>query len=203
MTSAHRTEKPFAPSCERNREPLLAVLRDAFAQRQQVLEIGSGTGQHAVYFAAALPHLIWQCSDRADQLPGIRLWLDEAALANTPAPLALDVESGPWPAQRFDAMFSANTAHIMSWEQVRALFAQLPQVLSADAVFVLYGPFKRGGEHTSAGNAAFDTQLRAQTPHRGIRDVEALDALARASGMQRVGDVAMPANNACLIWRRG
>jgi hypothetical protein len=203
MTCARIPEKPFAPSCERNREPLLAVLRDAFAQRQQVLEIGSGTGQHAVYFAAALPHLTWQCSDRADQLPGIRLWLDEAALANTPAPLALDVESGPWPAQRFDAMFSANTAHIMSWDQIQALFAQLPQVLSADAVFVLYGPFKRNGAHTSEGNAAFDAQLRAQTPHRGIRDVEALDALARTSGMQRVGDVAMPANNACLIWRRG
>jgi SAM-dependent methyltransferase len=203
MTSARIPEKPFAPSCERNREPLLAVLREWFAPCTRVLEIGSGTGQHAVYFAAALPHLTWQCSDRADQLPGIRLWLDEAALANTPAPLALDVERGPWPAQRFDAMFSANTAHIMSWDQIQALFAQLPQVLSAGAVFVLYGPFKRGGAHTSEGNAAFDAQLRAQTPHRGIRDVEALDTLARASGMQRIGDVAMPANNACLIWRRG
>lgn len=202
MTCARTPEKPFAPSCERNREPILAVLREWYAPCARVLEIGSGTGQHAVHFAAALPHLIWQCSDRAEQLPGMRLWLDEAALANTPAPLALDVESGPWPTQRFDAMFSANTAHIMSWEQVQALFAQLPQLLSAGGVFVLYGPFKRGGEHTSEGNVAFDAQLRAQTPHRGIRDVEALDALALAAGMQRIADVAMPANNACLVWRR-
>lgn len=202
MISARIPEKPFAPSCERNREPILAVLREWFASCTRVLEIGSGTGQHAVYFAAALPHLIWQCSDRPDQLPGMRCWLDEAQLPNTPPPLALDVESGPWPQSPFDAMFSANTAHIMSWEQVRGVFAHLPQVLIAGGVFVLYGPFKRGGEHTSDGNAAFDAQLRAQSPHRGIRDVEALDALALAAGMHRLGDVAMPANNACLIWQR-
>jgi len=195
--------KPFAPSCERNREPILAVLRDGFAPCTRVLEVGSGTAQHAVYFAAALAHLTWQCSDCAEALPGMRLWLDEAALANTPPPLLLDVECGPWPAPRFDAMFSANTAHIMRWEQVQAWFARLPQVLSVGAVFVLYGPFKRNGAHTSDGNARFDAQLRTQAPQRGLRDVEALDALARAAGMHRVADIPMPANNACLIWRRG
>lgn len=201
MTAA--TEKPYAPSCDRNREPILDVLREWFADRKQVLEIGSGTGQHAVYFATALPQLHWQCSDRAENLAGIRLWLDEAGLANTPSPLALDVDEESWPTRKYDAVFSANTAHIMSWTQVEKLFARLPRLLTANAVFVLYGPFRRNGEHTSAGNAAFDLQLREQVPHRGLRDVVDLDALAAAVGMHRVADIAMPANNACLIWRGG
>lgn len=196
------SEKPYAPSCDRNREPILDVLRTWFADRRQVLEIGSGTGQHAVYFAAALPHLDWQGSDRAEHLPGMRLWLDEAGLANTPPPLMLDVDDDVWPARKFDAAFSANTAHIMSWAQVTMLFARLPQVLQADALFMLYGPFRRNGEHTSAGNALFDRQLREQVPHRGLRDVADLDALAAGARMHRVADIAMPANNACLIWRR-
>lgn len=195
-------DKPFAPSCERNREPILAALRRVFADRRAVLEIGSGTGQHAVHFAAAMPWLRWQCTDRAEQLPGIRAWLDEAALPNTPPPLALDV-AGTWPAQRYDAVFSANILHIMAWPEVERLFARLPQATAADAMLAIYGPFNYGGRHTSDSNAAFDAWLQARGTHMGIRDAEAVDALATGAGFALLDDVAMPANNRCRIWRRG
>ena len=194
--------KPFAPACERNREPILAVLREAFADRRDVLEIGSGTGQHAVHFAAAMPWLSWQCSDVADNLPGIRAWLDDAHLPNTPDPVVLDVVQGPWPSHGFDALFTANTLHIMEWAAVCALFAALPSRLARDAVVVAYGPFNVGGAYSSESNRAFDAWLKARDPRSGIRDVEAVDALARAVGLRLVDDVAMPANNRCLVWHR-
>jgi hypothetical protein len=194
--------KPFSPACERNREPILAVLRERFADRRHVLEIGSGTGQHAVHFAAALPHLVWQASDVAAHLPGIRLWLDEAALPNTPAPLTLDVNDG-LPAGRHDAVFSANTLHIMGWPEVRRLFDALPAVMSPGALLTVYGPFNRNGQFSSASNAAFDAQLRAADPRRGIRDFEAVDALATVAGLALLEDRAMPANNRCITWQRG
>jgi SAM-dependent methyltransferase len=193
--------KPFAPACERNRDPILAVLRTHFADRRSVLELGSGTGQHAVYFAAAMPWLTWQCSDVDAHLPGIRLWLDEAALPNTPPPLALDVTSA-WPAQRFDAVFTANTLHIVGWPEVEALFAGVGRVLAGDGVLVVYGPFNYGGTYTSASNREFDAWLKARDPRSGIRDVEAVHALAAGIGLHVVDDVAMPANNRCLVWRR-
>jgi trans-aconitate methyltransferase len=195
-------DKPFAPACERNREPILALLSQRFADRRRVLEIGSGTGQHAVHFAAALPHLVWQCSDVAAHLPGIRMWLDEAALPNTPAPLQIDVNDG-LPSGDHDAVFSANTLHIMSWREVERLFEQLPHAMSAGALLAVYGPFNIGGRFTSASNAAFDAALRAGDPRRGIRDMEAVDALARRAGLALLEDREMPANNRCLTWRRG
>ena len=194
-------DKPFAPACERNREPILGVLREAFAARRRVLEIGSGTGQHAVHFAAAMPWLAWQCSDRAAHLPGIRQWLDEAALANTPAPLELDV-GGRWPSTRYDALFSANTLHIMGWSEVERLFACLPGVATDDAVLAIYGPFNRAGHYSSDSNAAFDRSLKSRDPRMGLRDVEAVDALAHAAGFVLGEDRAMPANNRCLVWHR-
>ncbi len=194
-------DKPCAPACDRNREPILAALRDHFADRSKVLEIGSGTGQHAVHFAAAMPHLVWQCSDRPENLPGIRMWLDEAALPNTPAPLSFDV-NGQWPERRYDAVFSANTLHIMGWPEVERLFAGLPAILAPDAKLAIYGPFNVGGRHTSEGNASFDASLKAKSPHQGLRDVEAVNALARRAGLALVEDRAMPANNRCLVWRR-
>ena len=195
-------EKPFAPACERNREPILALLNERFADRRRVLEIGSGTGQHAVHFAAALPHLVWQCSDVAAHLPGIRLWLDEAGLSNTPAPLQLDVNDG-LPRGDYDAVFSANTLHIMAWREVERLFEALPETMSPDGLLVVYGPFNRDGRFTSASNAAFDAALRAGDPQRGIRDLEAVDALARGAGLSLLEDREMPANNRCVSWRRG
>lgn len=195
-------EKPYAAACDRNREPILAVLRTHFAGCTRVLEIGSGTGQHAVHFAAAMPWLTWQCSDVADHLPGIRQWLDEAGLPNTPEPLALDVR-GEWPAQRFDAVFSANTLHIMGWPEVITLFARLPQVLAEAATVAVYGPFNYGGAFTSDSNREFDAWLKARDPDSGIRDFEAVNALAREAGLHLRADIVMPANNRMLVWQRG
>ena len=194
-------DKPHAPACERNRGPILEVLRRHFADRRRVLEIGSGTGQHAAHFAAALTWLDWQCSDRAENLPGIRAWLDEAALPNTPPPLELDVD-GPWPHGPFDAVFSANTLHIMAWHEVETLFTQLPAVVADDARLAIYGPFNYGGRYTSDSNAAFDQWLKTRSAHMGIRDAKAVDALAAAAGFVLIDDVAMPANNRCRVWQR-
>ncbi|MEO6102616.1 MAG: DUF938 domain-containing protein [Pseudoxanthomonas sp.] len=219
------TTKPDAPSCERNREPILQVLQAHFADRRQVLEIGSGTGQHAVHFAAAMPWLTWQCSDRAGNLPGIRAWLDDAGLCNTPAPVELDVAHGSWPSPSFDAVFTANTLHIMAWQEVEALFVGLGQTLASTPseactgprsalppsappptrgeglILAVYGPFNYGGDFSSDSNRAFDASLRARNPRMGIRDFEEVDALALGVGLERVDDIAMPANNRCLVWR--
>lgn len=193
-------EKPNAPSCERNREPILGVLRQHFADRRHVLEIGSGTGQHAVFFAEHLPHLSWQTSDRAEHLPGITAWLDEAALPNTPPPLLLDVQE-TWPTGRFDAFFSANTLHIMPWAAVEALFTGLAGVMAGDAKLAIYGPFNYGGQFTSDSNASFDRRLKEMAPHQGIRDFEKVDALAQSAGLSLLEDRAMPSNNRCLVWQ--
>jgi hypothetical protein len=193
--------KPWSPASERNRNPILAVLRERFADRKRVLEIGSGTGQHAAHFAAALPFLQWQASDLPENLPGIRLWLDEAGLQNTPPPLALDVQAGPPPGE-YDAVFTANTLHIMSWPKVVRMFEWLPSATSSDAVLVVYGPFNDHGRFTSESNAAFDASLREGLSSRGIRDFEAVDALARKAGFELLEDREMPANNRCLCWRR-
>lgn len=211
------TDKPYAPACDRNRDPILAVLREQFVSQRSVLEIGSGTGQHAVHFAAAMPWLRWQCADVAENLPGIRLWLDEAKLANTPPPLALDVR-GAWPAESFDAVFSANTLHIMGWAEVESFFAGVDRVLAGgpstslrhaqderkpeEGVVAVYGPFNYDGAYTSDSNRDFDGWLKARDPRSGIRDFEAVDALARGIGLHLVADVAMPANNRTLVWRR-
>jgi Protein of unknown function (DUF938) len=220
--------KPHSPACDRNKDPILDVLRTHFADRRHVLEIGSGTGQHAVHFAAAMPWLRWQCSDHVDHLPGIGMWLDEAGLPNTPTPFALQAAVWPVPhfdptpvlqpsgpdaltarntvaddgAQRYDAVFSANTLHIMGWPEVQALFAALPTVLADDATVAVYGPFNEGGEYTSDSNRDFDGWLKARDPRSAIRDVEAVHALADAIGLRAVADVAMPANNRMLVWRR-
>ncbi|MDN5850845.1 MAG: class I SAM-dependent methyltransferase [Nitrococcus sp.] len=193
--------KPCAPACERNRDPILAVLQRHFADRNRVLEIGSGTGQHAVYFGAALPHLIWQTSDLEAHHAGIRAWLDEASLANVLPPLRLDV-TADWPAARYDAVFSANTLHIMGWSEVQALFAALPGVLLPKAKVVVYGPFHYHGRPTSDSNARFDAALRSQPGDMGIRDRDSVDRLAQAGGLNLIDDRAMPANNRCLVWQR-
>jgi cyclopropane fatty-acyl-phospholipid synthase-like methyltransferase len=193
--------KPFSPASERNREPILATLRTWFADRRDVLEIGSGTGQHAVHMAAAMPQLVWQCSDRAEHLPGMRQWLDEAALPNVPSPLELDV-TGTWPAHRYDAIFSANTLHIMGWPEVERLFAALPSVTTDDACVAIYGPFNIDGRFTSESNAAFDRDLKMRGAHMGLRDTAAVDALAASAGFDLADDVAMPANNRLRLWKR-
>ncbi len=195
-------ERPYAAACDENRDVILAVLRPRLQQARTLLEIGSGTGQHAVYFAAALPHLSWQPSDQAVHHPGMRLWLDAAGLANLLPPLALDVSRDAWPAGPYDAAFSANTAHIMDATAVTDMFAGIGRVLCRDGLFLLYGPFNRAGRYTSASNARFDAWLKTRDPASGIRDIAWLNELAAAAGLQPAEEIAMPVNNLTLVWRR-
>ena len=183
--------KPYSEASERNREPILAVLERVFKDRKKVLEIGSGTGQHAAYFSAALPHLVWQASDVAENLPGVRQWGVD--------PIELDVD-GTWPGIDADAAFSANTTHIMSWPQVERMFAGIGRLRVQ--TFCLYGPFNYGGKHTSESNARFDAMLRGRDPASGLRDFEAVIALAARNGMALQEDNAMPANNRLLVFGR-
>jgi SAM-dependent methyltransferase len=194
--------KPYSEACERNRDPILVVLREVFADRRRVLEIGSGTGQHAVHFAAGLPHLVWQPSDRAENLPGIRLWRDEADLANLLAPIKLDLNQDPWPDVQADASFSANTLHIVSWPEVQTLLQRIGKMLPPGGVLAIYGPFAYGARHTSESNASFDQFLRSRDPLSGIRNFEDVDELARGQGLRLASDRAMPANNRTLVWHR-
>lgn len=195
-------DKPFSESCVQNREPILAVLREIFADCRQVLEIGSGTGQHAVYFGAALSHLVWQSADVPPHHAGIQAWLEEAALPNVRPPIALDVSQSGWRNGRYDAVFSANTLHIMGWPEVEAFFEGVGEVLEAGGVLAVYGPFNTNGAFTSESNARFDAWLKARDPASGVRDFAAVDALARAQGLVLQQDIAMPANNRTLVWRR-
>ncbi len=193
--------KPWSEACERNRDPILSVLREAFASVNRVLEIGSGTGQHAVYFAAAMPHLVWQTSDLPASHNGIRQWIAEAGLPNVLPPVALDVDDAKWPEGDFDAVFTANTLHIMSWDSVRRLLAGVALLLPAGAPLCVYGPFNYGGRYTSESNAAFDRMLRERNPESAIRDAESVCALASENGLTPEADHAMPANNRLLIFR--
>ncbi len=191
-----------AESCERNKGPILGVLRRELAGARTVLEIGSGTGQHAVYFAAQLPQLSWQASEVPALLPGLEERLRLAGAPNLPAPLALDVRTTPWPLAPVDAIFSANTLHIMGMDGVRDFFRGAGTALGARGSLCVYGPFNYRGAFTSDSNAQFDAWLKARDPQSGIRDFEVLDALARAAGLSLAADHPMPANNHTLVWRR-
>jgi SAM-dependent methyltransferase len=193
---------PFSEACERNKDPILSVLRGAFADRSRVLEIGSGTGQHAVHFARCLPRLRWQPTDRTEYLDGLAARIAAEGPPNLASPVELDVLREPWPLLSADAVFSANTLHIMSQPAVEALFARLPRVLDSGGVLAIYGPFRYRGQFTTPSNAEFDRELRARDPASGVRDFEAVDALARRAGFELVDDYAMPANNQLIVWRR-
>lgn len=195
-------EKPWSEACERNRGPILEVLRGAFAGATRVLEVGSGTGQHAVHFAAALPHLVWQPSDLAVNLPGIAAWRDEAALPNLHAPVVLDVDAADWPVAAVDGLYSANTLHIMAWASVASFFRGAGRVLEPGGVLAVYGPFSYDGRHTAESNARFDAFLRARDPLSGVRDFAAVCELAAGQGLEFAEDHALPANNRVLVWRR-
>lgn len=194
--------KPHSEACEQNKEPILAVLREVFTHAGLILEIGSGTGQHAVHFARHLPHLIWQPTDLAENLPGIRLWRAEAKLPNLRPPLELEVCRQPWPVAQAVGVFSANTAHIMAWPAVECLFRGIGQTLESGGAFCLYGPFNYGGRYTSASNAEFDLWLRSWSPDSGIRNFDDLDRLAADNGLRLLHDYPMPVNNRTLIWGR-
>ncbi|WP_404302599.1 DUF938 domain-containing protein [Alicycliphilus denitrificans] len=202
MTVPHPPDLPFSQACENNRAPILAVLLQAFADRRQVLEIGSGTGQHGVHFAPRLPHLVWQTSDLAGNHAGIRAWQAAYPAPNLRPPLLLDLASSGWPDGPFDAVFSANTAHIVAWPLVEQLFALAGAHLPAGGVLALYGPFNYGGTYTSDSNRAFDAWLRARDPASGIRHFEDILALAASHGLALEHDHPMPANNRLLVFRR-
>lgn len=219
--------KPYALSSETNKTPILAVLKEIFADRKQVLEIASGTGQHAVHFAHELPHLTWQPSELAQNLPGIQAWLDEAQLPNVLPPLALDINDAHWPFPNSvqplnsvrpernevkskevnpnqtqpDAIFNANTVHIISWPEVERLFAHIARVIAPGGCVCLYGPYNYDGKFTSASNASFDVWLKSRDPNSGVRDFEAVDRLAASHGLELLRDIAMPSNNRILVWQ--
>ena len=194
--------KPYSASCENNREPIFSVLEKLLVNCRSVLEIGSGTGQHAVYFAEKLPLITWQCSDLAENHAGIMQWLDEAALLNTPAPLLLDVRSHDMSGLSFDAVFSANAIHIMGWDAVKPMIRGVGKILSENGLFILYGPFNYGNRYTSESNEGFDEWLKQRDPESGIRNFEDIDKLANEAWMTLLEDIAMPANNRILCWRK-
>ncbi|NOS74111.1 MAG: DUF938 domain-containing protein [Methyloglobulus sp.] len=193
------SSKPYSQSCENNKTPILAVIREVFGEPVTVWEIGSGTGQHACYFAKELPHLIWQPTDVEENLPDINAWRDEAQLANLNLPLVLDVIDLVWPCDRMDAVFTANTLHIMSWQSVEILFERFQSYLNPSAQVCIYGPFNCNGSYTSESNARFDEWLKSRDPLSGIRDFEAVMALAERAGLRLLNDNPMPANNRLLV----
>ena len=196
-------EKPHCTACDKNRDPILSVIRPLLSDCSAVLEIGSGTGQHAVYFAERLPHLVWYTSDRQENHAAIAAWLDDAATANVRRPLQLDVTQEHWPVvEKVQVVFSANTAHIMSWSEVQEFFAGVGRLLPAGGKFMLYGPFNYNREYTSQSNAEFDAWLKQRDPGSGIRDFEELNRLALDSGLLLVTDYSMPANNRLLYWQK-
>lgn len=197
-----QSDLPFSQACENNKVPILAVLQQAFANCSKVLEVGSGTGQHAVHFAAALPHLCWQASDQAMYLPDLTERLRRAALPNLPLPLQLDISADALPEHQFDALFSANTLHIMPWPVVELFFSRLAGLTTQQATLCIYGPFNYNGSFTSDSNRAFDQSLKSRDPAMGIRDIAAVVALADAAGFTLQHDHSMPANNRLLQFLR-
>ena len=192
---------PNAPAALRNRDAILEVLQKELCDKQQVLEIGSGTGQHAIYFAAAMPQLSWQTSDLASNHAGINLWLAESGLQNVLPPKLLNVSEPDECSDTYSAIFSANTAHIMSKESVADMFAYVGQVLHDQGRFLLYGPFRSEGEYSGDGDRRLDQLLKEQDPAMGIRDLEWIDMLASQQHLTRESTFAMPANNLLLVWK--
>lgn len=194
----------FSEACERNKQPILEVLTHAFEDRSDILEVGSGTGQHAAYFARNLPFLQWRPTELPEYLPDLRERLAAEGPVNVAEPSALDVRNHPWfeagSRPSIDAVFTANTLHIMSWPEVEHFFAGTGQLLEKSGVLCVYGPFRYGGQYTSESNALFDSHLRQRDPSSGIRDFERVAELAEKQALRFVEDYAMPANNQLLVW---
>jgi len=193
---------PYSEACERNKVPIATVLRVAFADVTRVLEIGSGTGQHAIYFAEQLPHLQWQPTDQADYLPGLQARLGQAEPDNIAPVINLDVRMATWPVSNFDGVFSANTLHYMSATCVHEFFRGIGQALNAGGVLAIYGPFKYDNSFTSESNERFEVWLQTRDPAFGIRDFEWVTELAAKQQLTFEQDIAMPANNQLLLWRK-
>mgnify|MGYP001822018208 CR=1 FL=1 len=194
--------KQFSDSCEQNKQPILEVLREYVSNKSKLLEIGSGTGQHAVFFAEQFPHLSWQTSDLLESHASIRAWISDSSANNVLVPLELDVNQAQLPDAHYDLVYSANTTHIMDWPSVVNLFCIVGHCLKPGGVFCLYGPFNYEGNYTSDSNAQFDQWLKMRDPESGIRDFEALEEQADINGLRLIADHAMPANNRTLVWQK-
>lgn len=196
------SNKPFSQACENNKDPILNTIAKVFTRKVTVWEIGSGTGQHACYFAKNLPHLNWQPTDRNENLEGIRLWVEDSGVSNLFSPIELDVRDDPWPSTDIDALYSANTLHIMSWDEIKVFFERLGEVLKTQADVCIYGAFNYNGNYTSDSNARFDQWLKNRDSLSGVRDQEAVVKLAQQAGIELQDDVEMPSNNRLLIFKR-
>lgn len=197
-----QADKPYSPSCEQNREPILEILKRHLPNTGTLLEIGSGTGQHAVYFAPEFPGLTWQTSDVAANHPGIRAWLAAMPSDNIYPPFALDVLSDPCPNEKYNVVFSANTAHIMHEPAVEKMFACIGRILNSNGLFILYGPFNIDGQYTAPSNREFDQMLKMGDPNKGVRDITWLQSLAEQNSLGHDAMVDMPADNKILLWRK-
>jgi SAM-dependent methyltransferase len=193
---------PSSAACERNKDPILEVLRTRFADRTQVLEIGSGTGQHAVHFARALEHLTWHPTEQLTYLPDLAERVKLEGSPNLRAPTLLDVRQTVWPVRSVDAVFTANTLHIMSWPEVLTLYQGVGGVLAPGGVFCVYGPFRYDGRYTSESNREFDLMLQERDPKSGLRDIQAITMLALQYGMRLDADHDLPANNRLLVFSK-
>ena len=193
----------LAPAAARNREPILRVLQQLLPRHGMVLEIASGTGEHALWFSSALPGLTWQPTDQdPEALNSIAAWRDTAGPPNLLPPLPLDAGAETWPVDQADIVIAINLLHISPWTTTLGLIAGASRVLASTGLLFLYGPFREGGVHTAASNAAFDASLRARDPSWGIRDLDAITALANEHGMPIRQRIAMPANNLAVVFRR-
>ncbi|MDH3343213.1 MAG: class I SAM-dependent methyltransferase [Gammaproteobacteria bacterium] len=194
--------KPYADSCDQNRDSILNIIQPLLLNSSSVLEIGSGTGQHAAYFSKKLPHLIWNTSDRAENIEGIKLWLSETDTKQTPQPVELDVTQEVWPRISFDTVFTANTCHIMNQQSVEIMFKRIGDLLPGMGQLIIYGPFNYNQKYTSLSNEQFDQWLKLRNPESRIRNFEDLNAMAEQAGMNLINDYEMPANNRILHWKK-
>jgi SAM-dependent methyltransferase len=202
MTTFSSQDALASPSVARNRDPILAVLRRVLPSTGTVLEIASGTGEHATYFAAAFPGLTWQPSDPDEQALRSIAAHRATGLPNLLAPLSLDAASPKWPVAHVDAVVAINMVHISPWRATQGLMAGAGRVLPPGGVLYLYGTYKENGAHTAPSNAAFDQDLRGRDPEWGVRDLEEVVELAEANGLRLVERIAMPANNLSVIFRK-
>lgn len=199
MDSIH--DLPHSPASDRNRKPICQVLRRWLPDQARVLEIGSGSGQHAVYFCDRIPGLHWQATELAEHMAGLRLRLAVEG-SQLPAPMELDVRQADWPEGPYDAIFTANTLHIMPWDHTPVLIRQSAKRLVPGGLLVIYGPFQYQGRHTADSNRQFDHSLTNRDPAMGVRDAVAVSRLAEMHGLIAEADIAMPANNRILIFRQ-
>ncbi|MCW8856404.1 MAG: class I SAM-dependent methyltransferase [Kangiella sp.] len=194
--------RQFSEACERNKGPILDVIKPYLQHSNEVLEVGSGTGQHAAYFAGAMPHLTWHTSDLRANHPSIMAWVESSELPNLRKPRTLDVSQAVWPVNQADAIFTANTCHIMSWERVLDLFQGANRVLKPGGHLLIYGPFNVNGQYTSESNKAFDASLKERDPESGLRDYDDMNRVARHNGFSLIQRHDMPANNMLLAYQK-